>query len=387
MRFVKTNIPNLVKLEPIGTYYGRCKVGGKLVRLSLETREFKIAKQKLPDWLQKVRGGLNTKDGLMASLVEAYQRRLKLAVAGKDIRERTRATKLECLSQIEKVWDEFFDTGNVNPANYRPGGNGKLRPTNKSKLFRKVRLSSLTEERLEEWRAAMIQAYSPTRVNGAMTVFRELLELAVRRGLLYRNHDLSGKLKYVKVGQSRLSHLPSVEKFRALVMEVYHRAAKGQSVFANGRDDSGELFEFLAYSGARIKSANHVTWEDVDWERNQLHFRVTKRDEYRIPLFPELSELLTRLQKKHAGKPTGRIFKVKSIKRVLRSACVAVDTPVLTQHDLRHFFATRCIEAGTDIPTVSRWLGHKDGGALAMKTYGHLRDEHSQGAAKLVQFK
>jgi hypothetical protein len=29
-------------------------------------------------------------------------------------------------------------------------------------------------------------------------------------------------------------------------------------------------------------------------------------------------------------------------------------------------FATRCIESGVDIPTVSRWLGHKDGGALAM---------------------
>ena len=28
---------------------------------------------------------------------------------------------------------------------------------------------------------------------------------------------------------------------------------------------------------------------------------------------------------------------------------------------------------GVDIPTVSRWLGHKDGGALAMKVYGHLR--------------
>ena len=49
----------------------------------------------------------------------------------------------------------------------------------------------------------------------------------------------------------------------------------------------------------------------------------------------------------------------------------------ITHHDLRHFFATICIESGVDIPTVSRWLGHKDGGALAMKTYGHLRREHS----------
>jgi hypothetical protein len=39
-----------------------------------------------------------------------------------------------------------------------------------------------------------------------------------------------------------------------------------------------------------------------------------------------------------------------------------------------------------DIPTVSRWLGHKDGGALAMKTYGHLRDQHSANMAQKVLF-
>ena len=41
-------------------------------------------------------------------------------------------------------------------------------------------------------------------------------------------------------------------------------------------------------------------------------------------------------------------------------------------------------ETCIDIPTVSRWLGHKDGGALAMKTYGHLRNEHSQAMAQKV---
>jgi len=48
---------------------------------------------------------------------------------------------------------------------------------------------------------------------------------------------------------------------------------------------------------------------------------------------------------------------------------VLPDAPI-THHDLRHLFATRCIETGVDIPTVSRWLGHKDGGGLAMKVYG-----------------
>jgi integrase len=70
----------------------------------------------------------------------------------------------------------------------------------------------------------------------------------------------------------------------------------------------------------------------------------------------------------------------------LARACKELGIPNLTHHDLRHLFATRCIESGVDIPTVSRWLGHKDGGALAMKTYGHLRNEHSQAMAQKVKF-
>jgi integrase len=58
----------------------------------------------------------------------------------------------------------------------------------------------------------------------------------------------------------------------------------------------------------------------------------------------------------------------------------------ITHHDLRHLFATRCIESDVDIPTVSRWLGHKDGGALAMRVYGHLRDKHSEDMARRVSF-
>jgi integrase len=60
------------------------------------------------------------------------------------------------------------------------------------------------------------------------------------------------------------------------------------------------------------------------------------------------------------------------------------ETARITHHDFRHLFATRCIASGVDIPTVSRWLGHADGGALAMRTYGHLRQEHSQAQAAKV---
>ena len=54
-------------------------------------------------------------------------------------------------------------------------------------------------------------------------------------------------------------------------------------------------------------------------------------------------------------------------------------------HDLRHFFATHALQSGVDVPTVSKWLGHRDGGALVMKTYGHICDDHSLAAVKRLE--
>lgn len=130
-RFVKTNIPNLVKLEPMGTYYGRCKVHGKLVRQSLETKDFKVAKSKLLQWLMDTRGRVNAFEGHMGSLTEEYTRRLKLAVDNREIRERTMNTKIESLTQIQKVWEERFSTGTINPLNYKAGGDQTKRPSAK----------------------------------------------------------------------------------------------------------------------------------------------------------------------------------------------------------------------------------------------------------------
>jgi integrase len=81
-----------------------------------------------------------------------------------------------------------------------------------------------------------------------------------------------------------------------------------------------------------------------------------------------------------------KVFRVGECQKSLDRACKKVGTERITHHDFRHLFATRCIESGVDIPTVSRWLGHKDGGALAMKTYGHLRREHSIAQAQRVTF-
>jgi integrase len=107
----------------------------------------------------------------------------------------------------------------------------------------------------------------------------------------------------------------------------------------------------------------------------------------RVPMIPEMQELLKRLR---AGRPeeplTIPVIRLRECQKAMDRAAKKVGIARITHHDLRHLFATRCIESGVDIPTVSRWLGHKGGGALAMKVYGHLRDHHSVDMAKKVSF-
>jgi integrase len=99
-----------------------------------------------------------------------------------------------------------------------------------------------------------------------------------------------------------------------------------------------------------------------------------------------MENLLMRMKERLGAFGKGQVLQVGRCNEALARSCKEIGISRLTHHDLRHLFATRCIESGVDIPTVSRWLGHKDGGALAMKTYGHLRNEHSQAMAQKVKF-
>lgn len=321
-------------------------------------------------------------------MAEEYVKRLQLQVDTGDIKPRTKDTKLESLDQCRKVWQELFGTGKINPANYRQGGDQRMKPKLGSPLFETQGVVKLVRKpaKLAQWRGGMAKAYSGSRVNGAMTVMGELLDLAVELGFLFSATKLRDKLHYVKIKTAKLTHLPTVKKYNALKAEIHARVAKGNSVFKRGYDDGGYKFEFLCCSGARNDSANGLNWEDVDWQHNIITYNKTKRDNYSTPLFPELRDVLKRLKAQRGGNPTGKVFRTQCIKKVLESACSAVGTPRLTPHDCKHYFATRCLEnPKIDVPTVSRWLGHKDGGALAMKTYGHLRDEHSQKMAATVR--
>ncbi len=104
-----------------------------------------------------------------------------------------------------------------------------------------------------------------------------------------------------------------------------------------------------------------------------------------MPLFPALRGFLERLHAERQPPPVQPdhfVVRIASAKRALETACTKAGLPDFTHHTFRHYFVSNAIEAGIDFKTIAAWVGHKDGGLLVARTYGHLRDVHSYEMAK-----
>ena len=193
-------------------------------------------------------------------------------------------------------------------------------------------------------------------------------------------------MKRARVRRKEL-RLPEPDQFLAMVKHV-REAGSGFSKHC------ADAIEFFSYAGSRLKEAARIYGRDCSFLKNEIVIRGdpktgTKNWEIRrVPMIPEMRQLLERLKTQRGEEEflNNPVLQVRKFKRSLKNACKDLGLHHLTHHDLRHLFATRCIESGVDIPTVAKWLGNKDGGVLAMQTYGHLWDKHSADMAQKVIF-
>lgn len=351
----KTPVSNLVRYVPSGMLFARVRVKGKLIRRSLKTKGLSVAKLRLAD-LEKAERQLAEhataySDGKMTfkDALGIYRQRLH---GDASLKLRTKAHREERISALLKTWASLEKTD----------------------------VRKITKQDCLAWAAG----YTTSAVNFNKTVqtLRSVLEIAIEAGVRYDNP--ARFIKTMKVRQKPLQ-LPSRAKFHELVQSV----RKVNRRFSN---DAADLIEFLAFGGYRKSEAENIRWSDCDFERGEILVRGddetgTKNWTVRtVPMIPEMRRLLERLRAERKNELPGTVMRVVECNGSLANACLRLGIPRITHHDLRHLFATTCIESGVDIPTVSRWLGHKDGGALAMKVYGHLRDQHSANMAQRVSF-
>lgn len=221
---------------------------------------------------------------------------------------------------------------------------------------------------------------SASSYKGALMALRGVLEFAVESGHLFANPAKDKSIKRASPKSKRLV-LPSRDQFIRVLDAV-------DSAGTNECRAAGEMIRLLAYTGARLNEARNVLWRDVDLAKGRVTLRITKNGETRdVPLIAECKAMLEDMRTKRSREDENhRVLRIRECQGFLNSACATAGTGRITHHDLRHLFATTCIEHGIDIPTIARCMGHKDGGALAMKLYGHLRDDHAKEAMKKVSF-
>jgi integrase len=353
----RTRLQNLVRHKS-GRYYARAFANGKEIWKSLKTSHFSVAQAKLAEFLKEHRQRVSNGNGEVSAKMtfgEAAEIHLRNLDDNPSIKARTRHYWRQRLAALIKSWQGLNET----------------------------EVRKITPANCKKWASTYAKTASPTNFNNTVALLRHVLDVAIEAGVIYANPAASLKRAAIR---SKEIALPSTDKFNALIAEMragHSRHSRNCADFALG----------LAVTGMRKSEANALEWRDIDFETGEVVVRGdaetgTKNWELRrVPLIADARALFEGMRAQRAAEPLdAKVFAVRESQKALDRACKKVGAERITHHDLRHLFATRCIESGVDIPTVSRWLGHKDGGALAMKTYGHLRREHSIAQAQRVTF-
>jgi integrase len=349
-----TPVPCLVRYSPMGSYYIRARIGGgRTVRESLRTVHFAVAKIRLAERLRELRASGRASGGeAPVTLAEALAFvRAEIAV-DPSLKANTRRSYLEELDCLK-------------------AGAHAAPPA--------TPLARLRASEMAAWWTVVATKYKPQRANHLLMFVRRALKVARKAGSL--TGDPTEELKRLKIPRTRLD-LVTLDQFRAIVASV-----RAQWQGAN-REEAGNWIEWMAYSGMRPGEIGALVWRDVDMRAKTVRvtggeFGTKNHEERILPMNPALLDLAGRMAR---GKPEAPVFSIDKPRDALRNACRRLGFKHMRIYDLRHLFATVCNTSGMDVPTIAGLLGHKDGGALAMRTYVQTMQEHVRASVAKVSF-
>lgn len=193
------------------------------------------------------------------------------------------------------------------------------------------------------------RARSLATVNNHLRVLSKILSLAMDAELIDSNPCF--RVRKFKPNNRRLRVLSDEEEVKLLTTLERNDLIRSIVIVAlNTGLRRGEIFS--------------LKWPDVDFQRGRLIIRKTKASKERfVPINITVRELLQSLPRRLSDyvfpspKTVGRLT---DIKKGFRGAVDLAGIENLRFHDLRHTFATRLADAGTDIYTLKEIMGHED---------------------------
>lgn len=233
-------------------------------------------------------------------------------------------------------------------------------------------LNTLTQESLQQLIDQLErEPLSPSTIEVIFRILSNCLNQAVQRELLHSNPCL--KVQLPRKTQNKVRALTKKEQ-RSLECEAQKvPAAKGLPVL------------LALQTGMRIGEIAALQWKDIDFDSNLIHVghtyqRVaalaaegkksqlvygeakTRSSKRVIPITDKLKKLLLKAQREanhhFVFSINGHPCEPRLLTRYFHQLRERANLNQIHFHQLRHTFATRCIEARADIASVSALLGH-----------------------------
>lgn len=225
---------------------------------------------------------------------------------------------------------------------------------------------------------------APTSVNVVVSIVQNSLQTAQMVGIA--SQYVADKIKRPKIVERKIT-----------CFSVLEQKKLEQFVLQN---HPGKLFGIVLclYTGLRIGELLALTWDDVDLSTGMLSVSKSCQDHYDkngyvrivespkttnsmrvIPvpkqLVPMLKKLKRSIRSKYVISDAGLPIRVRSYQRTFQLVQKKLGIQYKGFHSLRHTFATRALECGVDVKTLSELLGHKNA-TITLNRYAHSLLEH-----------
>ena len=226
---------------------------------------------------------------------------------------------------------------------------------------------------------------SPNTVNAVISVTQNSLKTAFTIGLA--DTYSADKIKRPNLTEK------AIECFSLLEQKSIETA------ILNGKKPKLIGVILCLYTGLRIGELLALEWGDIDFVKGVIsvskscHYGHNKNGDYErvidtpktshsariIPIPKQLIPLLKNHKKACASEyvisDNGKAVAVRSYQRSFELLQKKMNIPRRGFHALRHTFATRAIECGMDVKTLSEILGHKNP-TITLNRYAHSLLEH-----------
>ncbi len=248
-------------------------------------------------------------------------------------------------------------------------------------------LDDLTTDLLQNFVVQSSAKYSANTVNGTITVLQKSIKMAYL-------------LKHTSTCQVDLICRPKVEEKGVDCFSIEEQRKIEQYIVQYGKT---KLYGILLclYTGLRIGELLALEWKDVGFQDGLLsvnkscHYGKNKNGVYGriidtpktpnskrvIPIPKTILPLLKQLKKEsncqYVVSSKGKPIATRNYQSTFEGMLKRLNIPHKGFHSLRHTFATRAIECGMDVKTLSEILGHKNP-TITLNRYVHSLLDHKK---------